>query len=178
MSPYRLSTALVGALSLVLRAAPARAQQVEEPPPQPRASLRAVGAAGVGDGALGTTAVGGSVEGDVWGRTKAGAMGLRLGGLAEGLGSDSRHGTLYAAGTFTVSREAGGGLLLATLAAGLADTRGAQLTGSSLGFLLGVRGAYLAPAGPVRLGIGLEFLTVPGLGGALLASPMIDVPFF
>jgi hypothetical protein len=180
MSPSRPSNAFAAALLLVLWAAPARAQQeAEEPPPRPRTSLQVVGAAGFGDGALGTTAVGGSVQGDVWGRTKPGALGLRLGGLAEGLGSRTAHGTLYGAATFTASFDAGNGLILATLAGGLADSRGEGLPGnSSLGFLLSVRGVYLVPVGSVWLGIGVDVLTVPGLGAALLASPMLDIPFF
>jgi hypothetical protein len=158
----------------------ARAQQEgEPPPPEPRSSLRVVGAAGLGDGALGTATVGGSVEGDLWGRGRPAALGVRFGGLAEGVGSNTGHGALYGAGTFTVVLDAGSGLFLATLAAGLADTRGEGIAGgSSLGFLLSVRGAYLVPAGPVRLGIGLDVFAVPGLGAALLASPMLDVPFF
>jgi hypothetical protein len=180
--PSRRTTIPVAAvlLSLAMPVTSARAQQEgEEPPPEPRSSLRVVGAAGLGDGALGTATVGGSVEGDLWGRGRPGALGLRFGGLAEGVGSDTAHGTLYGAGTFTAALHAGSGLFLATLAAGLADTRGEGFRGdASLGFLLSVRGAYLAPAGPIRLGIGVDVFTVPGLGAALLASPMIDVPFF
>lgn len=104
---------------------------------------------------------------------------MRAGGLAEGWDHEGKHGTLYAAVVFSRTLQAGSGMLLASIAAGLAETHGSALSNHdpSLGLTLIARGAYLAPVGPIRLGIGLDVLTVPGLGAALLAAPMLDVPF-